>query len=116
MTPEGYLQETSERMRADDSAVSVVSLAGRHAVVGHQIKPSLGLLTPLDLFTVVVSVPAATLDVVTDVIAQAVAYAKQTALEALGYEQGRPEPGRGDPGRRSRRGDTRCPRRGRSQP
>ncbi len=43
------------------------------------------MLTPLDLFTVVVSVPAATLDVVTDVMAQALDYAKQTAAEALGY-------------------------------
>lgn len=85
VTPEEYLQETGERLRADDSAVSVVSLGGRHALVGHRIKPSLGLLTPLDLFTIAVPVPAATLDVVTDAIAQAVDYAKQTALEALGY-------------------------------
>ena len=89
MTLEEYVQEASERMRADGSSVSVVSLTGGPAVVGYQSRFRLRwMATKLHLFTVVVSVPQATIDVVSSVTAQGIDYAKKTKGKFRGFQSG----------------------------
>jgi hypothetical protein len=89
MTPDEYVQQIAQRLHADGSAVSTISLPGGPALVGYQSKFRLRwFATKLHLFTVAVSVPHLTPEVFDSVIGQAVAYAKHAKGALRGLQSG----------------------------
>lgn len=89
MTPEEFVQQTAQRLRADGNTVSEITLPGGSAIVGYQSKFRLRwAATKLHLFTVVISVPDATRDVLESVTTQAVDYAKKTKGRLRGFQTG----------------------------
>jgi hypothetical protein len=84
-----YVEAAAARMDADGSEVSRIQLPVGPAVVGYRAQFKLKwFATKLHAFTVVVPVPAATLDVLTDATQQSLDYAKQTKGKLRGFQTG----------------------------
>jgi hypothetical protein len=84
-----YVDEATNRMAADGSAVSQILLPIGPAVVGYQSQFRLRwIATKLHLFTVVVAVPDATAETLQQATEQSVGYAKQTKGRLRGLQSG----------------------------
>jgi hypothetical protein len=83
------VEAAGAQMAADGSEVSRIQLSIGPAVVGYRAQFKLRwFATKLHALTVVVAVPAATLDVVTDVTQQSIDYAKQAKGNLRGLQTG----------------------------